>query len=91
MIASSATDVAPAAAPAAYSGSGNIVKAPLTGDVMRFILNEGDAVKKGDEILILEAMKMETKVVSPYDGKIAKYLVQPGDKVQNGDALVAVE
>ncbi len=89
------TSVAPAAAPAAgpasYSGPGNVVKAPLTGDVLRFILNEGDAVKKGDEILILEAMKMETKVVSPYDGKIAKYLVQPGDKVENGDALVAVE
>jgi oxaloacetate decarboxylase alpha subunit len=89
------TSVAPAAAPAAgpasYSGPGNIVKSPLTGDVLRFMLKEGDAVKKGDEILILEAMKMETKVVSPYDGKIAKYLVQPGDKVENGDALVAVE
>jgi biotin carboxyl carrier protein len=82
---------APAAGPATYSGPGNIVKAPLTGDVLRFILSEGDAVKKGDEILILEAMKMETKVVSPYDGRIAKHLVQPGDKVENGDALVAVE
>ncbi len=91
------TGIAPAAAPeapagpASYSGGGNIVKAPLTGDVMRQLLAEGDAVKKGDDILILEAMKMETKVVSPYDGKIAKYLVQPGDKVQNGDALVAIE
>jgi oxaloacetate decarboxylase alpha subunit len=90
-VTSVAPAAAPAAAPATYSGPGNIVKAPLTGDVLRFILNEGDTVKKGDEILILEAMKMETKVVSPYDGKIAKYLVQPGDKVENGDALVAVE
>jgi oxaloacetate decarboxylase alpha subunit len=87
------TDIkeAPKAAAEAYSGNGQTIKAPLTGDVLRLLLNEGDAVKNGDEILILEAMKMETKVVSPYDGKVAKYLVQPGDKVENGDALVVIE
>jgi oxaloacetate decarboxylase alpha subunit len=80
---------APAAKPAPPA-DGKMVKAPLTGDVLRLLLNEGDAVKSGDEILVLEAMKMETKVVSPHDGQIAQFLVQPGDKVQNGDPLVVI-
>jgi oxaloacetate decarboxylase alpha subunit len=79
------------AKPAPYTGDGKMVKAPLTGDVLRLLKNEGDTVKNGDEIIILEAMKMETKVVSPHDGKIAQFLVQPGDKVENGDALVVIE
>jgi oxaloacetate decarboxylase alpha subunit len=87
------TSVAPAAAPAAKpapSGTGKIVKAPLTGDVLKLLKQPGDAVKNGEEILILEAMKMETKVVSPYDGKIMAYLVKAGDKVENGDSLVEI-
>ncbi len=88
------TSVAPAAQPApkaAPSGDGKIVKAPLTGDVLKLLKNPGDPVKDGEEILTLEAMKMETKVVSPYAGKIAGYLVKPGDKVQNGDPLVEIQ
>jgi biotin carboxyl carrier protein len=85
------TSIAPAAAPApAPSADGKVVNAPLTGDVLRLLKNEGDPVKNGEEILILEAMKMETKVVSPHDGTIARYLVQPGDKVENGDPLVEI-
>ena len=87
------TSVAPAAAPAAGpapSADGKVVNAPLTGDVLKLLKNEGDPVKNGEEILILEAMKMETKVVSPHDGTIARYLVQPGDKVENGDPLVEI-
>jgi oxaloacetate decarboxylase alpha subunit len=80
-----------AAKPAPTPADGKTIKAPLTGDVLRLLLNEGDAVKNGQEILILEAMKMETKVVSPYDGRVARYLVAPGDKVENGDALVVIE
>jgi len=82
--------VAKTQAKPAPSGGGKLVKAPLTGDVLKLLLSEGDAVKTGQEILILEAMKMETKVVSPHDGKIARYLVKPGDKVQNGDPLVEI-
>ena len=82
---------APQAAPKpAPPAEGKTVKAPLTGDVLRLLVGEGDAVKNGQEILILEAMKMETKVVSPFDGTIAQFLVQPGDKVQNGDPLVVI-
>jgi pyruvate carboxylase len=79
------------AAPAPAPAEGKTVNAPLTGDVLRLLMNQGDAVKNGDEILVLEAMKMETKVVSPFDGKIGRYLVAPGDKVENGDPLVVIE
>jgi biotin carboxyl carrier protein len=79
------------AKPAPYTGDGKMIKAPLGGDVLRLLKNEGDTVKNGDEIIILEAMKMETKVVSPHDGRIARFLVQAGDKVENGDALVVIE
>ena len=88
------TSVAPAAEPQAKplpSGNGKVVNAPLTGDVLKLLLSEGDTVKNGQEIIILEAMKMETKVVSPHDGKIARYLVKPGDKVNNGDPLVEIQ
>ncbi|MFH1314673.1 MAG: sodium-extruding oxaloacetate decarboxylase subunit alpha [Candidatus Eisenbacteria bacterium] len=70
---------------------GKTVKAPLTGDVLRLLVGEGDTVKNGDEILVLEAMKMETKVVSPFDGRIGRFLVGPGNKVENGDPLVVIE
>jgi oxaloacetate decarboxylase alpha subunit len=85
------TSVAPAAEPApGPAPGGKVVSAPLTGDVLKLLKSDGDIVKNGEEILILEAMKMETKVVSPYDGKIVRYLVKPGDKVQNGDPLVEI-
>jgi oxaloacetate decarboxylase alpha subunit len=80
----------PKAEPKPAPPDGKTVKAPLAGDVLRLLKNEGDGVKSGEEILILEAMKMETKVVSPLDGRIAQFLVQPGDKVQNGDPLVVI-
>lgn len=82
---------APPAAPSAYTGSGTMVKAPLSGDVLKVLADEGSAVKEGQEIMILEAMKMETKVVSPKNGKIAKVFVAPGDKVESGDPLAAIE
>jgi oxaloacetate decarboxylase alpha subunit len=82
---------APAPAPSAYAGSGTMVKAPLSGDVLKVLEGEGSAVKEGQEIMILEAMKMETKVVSPKNGKIARVFVVPGDKVESGDPLAAVE
>ncbi|HEC83529.1 MAG TPA: biotin/lipoyl-binding protein, partial [Firmicutes bacterium] len=69
---------------------GKTVNAPLSGDVLRVLIEEGDEVKPGDEIIVLEAMKMETKVVSPHQGRVAQLLVKPGDKVENGDPLVVI-
>ena len=82
---------APAASPSAYSGNGTMVNAALSGDVLKVLVPEGTAVKEGEEIIILEAMKMETKVVAPQDGTLAKVFVQPGDKVESGDPLAAIE
>ncbi len=69
---------------------GRTVKAPLSGDVLRILKQEGDEVSQGEEIIVLEAMKMETKVVSPHEGRVAHLLVKPGDKVENGDPLVVI-
>jgi oxaloacetate decarboxylase alpha subunit len=90
------TAAAPAApvsagAPSAYSGNGTVVKAPLSGDVLKVLAGEGTAVKEGQEIIILEAMKMETKVVAPKAGKLAMVFIKPGDKVESGDQLAAIE
>jgi oxaloacetate decarboxylase alpha subunit len=82
---------APAAKDAAAKPDGKTINAPLAGDVLKLLVKEGDAVRSGDEVLVLEAMKMETKVVSPHDGTIGRVLVQPGDKVENGDPLVVIQ
>jgi len=77
-------------APKPQVTDGKTVNAPLSGDVLRVLIEEGDEVKPGDEIIVLEAMKMETKVVSPHQGRVAQLLVKPGDKVENGDPLVVI-
>ncbi|MGQ9811116.1 MAG: sodium-extruding oxaloacetate decarboxylase subunit alpha [bacterium] len=69
---------------------GKPVNAPLTGDVLRILCSEGAMVKQGDPLIVLEAMKMETKVVSPHEGKIISILVKQGDKVSSGDTLVLI-
>jgi len=71
------------AAPAASSGAGSIsVTAPMPGKIL--------AVKKGDVVLILEAMKMENEVVAPEDGTIASIDVTVGTAVESGDTLATL-
>ena len=79
-----------AAAPAAPSGAQGGVKvtAPMQGKIVSVKASVGQSVKKGDVILILEAMKMENEVVAPQDGTIASINVSDGDKVEAG-AVVA--
>ncbi len=74
---------------AASSGASVEVKAPLPGAVMRFTAQEGAAVKKGQTILVMEAMKMETEIKAPADGKIS-YKVKTGDQVQTGTLLAVL-
>ena len=85
-----AKKAAPAAAPKAASGSEGSVKvnAPMHGKIVSVKVATGQQVKKGDVILILEAMKMENEVVAPQDGTIASINVSDGDKVESG-AVVA--
>ena len=78
---------APAAAvpPAAPRGAATPVPAPLAGNIFKVNVAAGQAIKSGDVIMILEAMKMETEVRSPESGTVQELLVKQGDAVQVGD------
>lgn len=82
---------APAAtpAPAAVPSAGALsVKAPMPGTVMAFKVTKGQAVKRGDVLLILEAMKMENEIVAPQDGTVVALRVPVSASVNTGDPLV---
>lgn len=82
-----AAAAAPAAAPAA-SGGAATVKAPMPGTVLSLKVAAGQAVRRGDVLLILEAMKMENEITSPSDGVVAAIRVQSGSTVNTGDPMV---
>lgn len=81
--------VAPKAAPAGAQGS-VAVNAPMPGKILSVKASAGQAVKKGDVIMILEAMKMENEVVAPQDGTIASINVAAGDSVEAGAVLASL-
>lgn len=86
---------APAASPAAPApaagGAGSVkVSSPMPGKILAVKANVGDSVKKGQVILILEAMKMENEVVAPEDGTIASIDVTVGASVESGDTLATL-
>ena len=87
-----AAPAAPAAAPAAPKGTaGSItVNASVPGKVCGIDAAVGQAVKAGDSIVVLEAMKMEIPVVAPQDGTVASIEVRVGDAVENGDVLATL-
>ena len=80
---------APKAAPAGAAGSVEVT-APMPGKILGVKANVGQAVKKGDVILLLEAMKMENEVVAPKDGTVASINVASGDMVESGDVLATM-
>ena len=75
---------------AATSGNGATVKAPVPGAVLRFSVKDGDRVAEGQEIVVLEAMKMETPVSAPAAGTI-HFTVKQGDQVQTGHTLAEIK
>ena len=83
---------APAAKPAAPAGAQGAVSvtAPMPGTVLQIKAKAGDAVKRGQAVVILEAMKMENEIVAPQDGVIASVNVSQGDSVNNGDVLMTM-
>ena len=84
---------APAAAPApavAAPAGATTVEAPMPGKILNIKVSEGQAVKFGEVVVIMEAMKMETEIVAPADGTVSKILVKAGDSVDTGAALVAL-
>lgn len=82
---------APAAKPAAATGAGSVkIEAGAAGKVFKLEKKVGDSVKKGDAILVLEIMKMETPVVAPEDGTVASIDVAVGDAVEAGATLATL-
>ena len=88
-----APKAAPKAAPAApkAAGAGSVkIEAGAAGKVFKIEANVGQAVKKGDVLMILEAMKMENEVVAPQDGTVASINVTAGDSVDVGAVLATL-
>ena len=80
---------APKAAPAGNAGA-VAVKAPMPGTILKVNVAPGQAVKKGDVLCVLEAMKMENDISAPQDGTIASVNVQKGASVQTDEVIVTM-
>jgi len=89
----------PAAAPAqtagprpaaAAGGAGYKMAAPLPGTIMQIFVKQGDVVKKGDKLLMYEAMKMENNLLAEADGTITAINCRQGDNVLQGDVLIVI-
>ena len=83
---------APAAAPAtpAVTGAGDAVKAPMPGTILKVNVQNGQAVKEGDVLVVLEAMKMENEILAPKAGTITQVLVSKGSTVDTGAPMVVI-
>ena len=80
-----------AAKPQAAAAAGSVkVNAPMPGKIVAVKANAGDAVKKGQVILVLEAMKMENDIVAPQDGTVAGINVAVGSMVESGETLATL-
>ena len=63
--------------------------APMNGTIVTHLVSKGQAVKKGEPILIMEAMKMEHSIIAPHDGKVEEFYFNPGELVDGGATLLA--
>ena len=85
----SAPKAAPAAAPKVAAGAGeHSIDAPMPGKIVKLVANEGQAVKAGDVLLILEAMKMQNEITADSDGTVKKFNVAAGQSVKAHESLV---
>lgn len=89
-VAAAAPAAAPAAAAPAAVASGTSVEAPLPGNILSIKVKEGDAVKEGDVLLLIEAMKMENEVAAPCDGAVKQIVASVGQMVSTGDTLIVI-
>lgn len=85
-----AAPVAAPAAPKKATGAGTVITAPLPGTITSIMVKVGDAVKDGDTVLVMEAMKMANNITADGDGTVKAILVQQGAQVQSGDALIEI-
>ena len=95
--AAAAPAAAPVAAPVAAApaapvnlAAGETVAAPMPGNILRIDVNQGDVVKSGQVLVILEAMKMENEIVAPKDGTVAQVVTSKGAVVDTGSPLVII-
>nr|WP_321352021.1 pyruvate/oxaloacetate carboxyltransferase [uncultured Methanoregula sp.] len=88
-VAVSAVSSAPQKAPRGDIAGG--IKSNMQGMVLQVLVNRGATVRKGDTLVVLEAMKMENPIHSPGDGKVTEIFVDAGDVVQNGDVLLVIQ
>lgn len=75
----------------APAGKMSVVKAPLPGTIFKMLVKDGDSVKIGDNLLILEAMKMENNILSEKAGIVRSVKIKEGDSVFQGDVLMEIE
>ena len=86
-----APKAAPAPAPAPKTNaSGETVTSPMPGNILSVNVQNGAAVKKGDGLMVLEAMKMENEIMSPCDGTVVSVNVQSGASVETGAVLCVI-
>lgn len=79
-----------AAAPAPAATGATTIESPMPGKVLEIKVTAGQAVKYGQVVITMEAMKMETEIVAPADGTVAQILVKAGDAVETGTAMVTL-
>ena len=78
---------APAAAPVAAPAGGTPINAPMPGTILKVNVTNGAQVKKGDVLMVLEAMKMENEIMAPCDGTVTAVSVNPGMAVETNAVL----
>lgn len=88
--AAAAPVAAPTAAPAAAPAGGEKVCAPMPGTILSVNVSNGSAVKKGDVLMILEAMKMENEIMAPCDGTVTSVAAAKGAAVESGALLCTI-
>ena len=81
---------APAPAAPEALAAGEAVNAPMPGNILKIEVKQGDTVKAGQLMVILEAMKMENEIVAPKAGTVAQVVAKVGDKVDTGAALIVI-
>ncbi len=85
-----AIDTPPVSKPVSASGTETIISSPLPGVILEISVKEGDSVKKGQKVMVLEAMKMENVIESTTDGKVITIKANKGDSVLEGAPLIII-
>ena len=88
-VAASAPVVAPDAP--VTSAGGEAIKSPMPGTILDVKVSQGAHFKKGDVLIILEAMKMENEILAPADGVVTQVFISKGASVSTGDALISIQ